>query len=297
MLYPVSTYYLGEDGFPLLTPYLAREDGRILTGQYSEGWINGPNFNFNSTDDISSSVSDGAHFVRAMMVFIVSLTLYFIFLCCICERQGPVTKKDVDRSLIQKRVLPHGQSRIFGSSKDKDCDSNNPESSQSCCSIRLYRNNKRAVTTLDADEILAEYRSKSHRGICKHCNSPRAQQIHHKSQKARTSDDDELVLAEEGLNTTNEENLCAICIEPFRVNETVAVSKLGNCKHIFHYECILPWAVLGNQECPVCREIFWARQCVCVPIMNPSVTSRSAVEDMKKSRFCVQHGLVSPSIV
>ena len=146
------------------------------------------------------------------------------------------------------------------------------------------------------------YRSKSFRNqaTCAKCNSRLADNEHSESEQRRTNDaDDELELTEEGIGLAIDENICSICIEPFHVGEQVTWSKMGNCRHFFHYECILPWAVLGHEECPVCREKFWTKG------MDPcfyfyyyftegSGSSTTATE-MRRSRFCVEHGLVSPS--
>ena len=48
---------------------------------------------------------------------------------------------------------------------------------------------------------------------------------------------------------------CVICLEPFRVGDTVSWSQGNNeCLHVFHHECILQW--LENpkhDDCPSCR--------------------------------------------
>lgn len=119
----------------------------------------------------------------------------------------------------------------------------------------------------------------------------------------------ELALAEEGNLCNNTENLCPICITPYEIGEDVSWSKLQYCRHVFHYECIVPWAVLGNFDCPVCRETFWSRRikskCCgdspkCVGFVQTQAEriffpEKKPLDSKVRSRFCVIHGLVSPS--
>lgn len=56
----------------------------------------------------------------------------------------------------------------------------------------------------------------------------------------------------DGLNQDLKENekVCSICLNEFQDEEIV--SKLPECKHIFHKECIREW-LLRNHICPFCR--------------------------------------------
>ncbi len=134
--------------------------------------------------------------------------------------------------------------------------------------------------------------------LCAHCQLQASGETSDKPSQASNNNnndggDIEIALAETGLCGIDSNQLtCSICFEPFVVEENVTWSRIGHCRHAFHYDCILPWAVLGNYECPVCRAVFWSRSTpttrCCLPL------ARSERKEMKRSKFCVQHGLVSP---
>ncbi|XP_015791109.1 RING finger protein 150 [Tetranychus urticae] len=42
---------------------------------------------------------------------------------------------------------------------------------------------------------------------------------------------------------------CAVCIEPFKINDVVRILP---CKHVFHKSCIDPW-LLDQRSCPMCK--------------------------------------------
>lgn len=50
---------------------------------------------------------------------------------------------------------------------------------------------------------------------------------------------------------TNEENLCAICLDV--IGTQAPVTYLVVCHHFFHRICICEW-LKNHQRCPVCRE-------------------------------------------
>lgn len=64
-------------------------------------------------------------------------------------------------------------------------------------------------------------------------------------------------------NTTQPETMesdcvCAICLDSFEVNQTVALSKNDCCRHAFHQACITEW-LLKHEECPCCRSKLLVR--------------------------------------
>ena len=213
----------------------------------------------------------------------------------VCERDRAISKRDIDRSIITKvresissdlylskfvdhhehimclnllyihisqfyfkRVLPHGseeqcQSEDIDNSteeEEKDID----EDHMSCLTHLLppcWRNTKDKVAP--EEDILEQYRARSAH-VCTHCNSLRMDVGHN----GVVADNDELVLAEQG-ECIAEKMTCNICLEAFEVGQKVSWSKEG-CQHVYHYDCILPWAILGHVRCPVCREVYWCRE-------------------------------------
>lgn len=48
---------------------------------------------------------------------------------------------------------------------------------------------------------------------------------------------------------------CAVCFCEYEEGEKVVWSEL-ECKHAFHYECMMPWLSKGKKRCPICRHWF-----------------------------------------
>ena len=192
-----------------------------------------------------------------------------------------------------KRVLPHGseeqcQSEDIDNSteeEEKDID----EDHMSCLSHLIppcWRRNMKDKVKAEED-ILEQYRARSTaRHVCTHCLSLSIDTGHNEV----VADDDELVLAEEG-ECIAEEMTCNICLEAFEVGQKVSWSKEG-CQHVYHYDCILPWCILGHVRCPVCREVYWSRENR--GLCRRRKESESAIE-MRKKTFCVIHGFKSPT--
>lgn len=55
---------------------------------------------------------------------------------------------------------------------------------------------------------------------------------------------------------TTHRPMCAICVSPYCLGETICWSTHDECHHCFHAECIQKW-LLGHVECPCCRLPFW----------------------------------------
>eukprot|EP00979_Chaetoceros_neogracilis_P009524 scaffold2166_cov144-Chaetoceros_neogracile.AAC.2 len=48
---------------------------------------------------------------------------------------------------------------------------------------------------------------------------------------------------------------CAICLEIYKVNDTVCWSANEACHHAYHFDCMMDW-LMENDECPLCRENY-----------------------------------------
>ena len=50
------------------------------------------------------------------------------------------------------------------------------------------------------------------------------------------------------------DELCAICLEPYKENDDISFSKHQNCNHAFHRSCIVSWLKDEfRNDCPCCR--------------------------------------------
>eukprot|EP00980_Cylindrotheca_fusiformis_P030588 scaffold25076_cov122-Cylindrotheca_fusiformis.AAC.3 len=48
---------------------------------------------------------------------------------------------------------------------------------------------------------------------------------------------------------------CTVCFSKYEEGDKVVWSDL-DCKHAFHYDCMMPWLVKGKKRCPICRDWF-----------------------------------------
>jgi len=64
---------------------------------------------------------------------------------------------------------------------------------------------------------------------------------------------------ETGRDQTLASSGCAICLEPYQVNDIVVWSSNTKCSHIFHRSCLVAYFAAqkdGKSPCPCCRQNF-----------------------------------------
>lgn len=59
----------------------------------------------------------------------------------------------------------------------------------------------------------------------------------------------------EGLEETNGDGVCSICLGEFEREELV--SRLPGCRHLFHAICITRWLDWDRFTCPLCRSLIF----------------------------------------
>ena len=63
---------------------------------------------------------------------------------------------------------------------------------------------------------------------------------------------DEKVKREIFAENSKKSEKCNICLEA--INRGDQVTRLDNCNHIYHYDCIMQWVRVKN-SCPTCTKI------------------------------------------
>ena len=63
------------------------------------------------------------------------------------------------------------------------------------------------------------------------------------------------ICTKEGRTISSSE--CAICLDSYKVNDSIVWSKNTSCPHVFHSVCIEPWLCeKRNKCCPTCRQNY-----------------------------------------
>lgn len=262
----------------------------------------------NTTSDEGGDAATTVECVQAVFAFGLALTVYFCMLCNIWLKDGSVTKKEVERSIVHKRVVAHGQSHCF------DCDHAQDDEclkKHSCCCGKIAkscqwrseaqyccrRKGLRTIHRTSIDDVKNSNRPDPTTSQTEYANTAGVDDAD--PGQASISDLDQ---AEQGLVTIalDEEIACPICLEPMKLGEEVAWSKLRRCQHVYHYECITRWLFDGNMHCPVCRDRYWKRnyrKCDsenCCTKLIYGKQSDLGDNDARRYRFCEVHGLTLP---
>ena len=58
------------------------------------------------------------------------------------------------------------------------------------------------------------------------------------------------------LKTKERPISCPICHDEYQEDDQIAFSDNDECKHHFHTDCIMEWMMKGNDDCPMCRNIY-----------------------------------------
>lgn len=92
---------------PISTYYLMDLDGERALFNRPPDWYNTVN---STTPNVGMTAADrDTAYVRAVIGFALSLSLYFCFMACICREERDASRKEVDRSIVRKvrrRCLP-----------------------------------------------------------------------------------------------------------------------------------------------------------------------------------------------
>ena len=244
--------------------------------------------------------------MQAVFVFILGLCVYFCMVCNLWIRDGSVTKKEVERSIVHKRVMAHGQSHCFDCDQDQDdecikkhfCCVKSAKFCHPCRSVAQYclrRKRMQALLPTPTDDIKNSNRSNP--------TEESDNTSEHDAEPEQTSHIRDIDQVEQGLVTValDQEISCPICLEPMKRGEEVAWSKLRKCLHVYHYECITRWLFDGNMHCPVCRDRYWNRNyraCewggnVCMNLIHRKQSDMSG-NSAGRYQFCEFHGITLP---
>eukprot|EP00581_Thalassiosira_minuscula_P018563 CAMPEP_0183733360 /NCGR_PEP_ID=MMETSP0737-20130205/40948_1 /TAXON_ID=385413 /ORGANISM="Thalassiosira miniscula, Strain CCMP1093" /LENGTH=233 /DNA_ID=CAMNT_0025966599 /DNA_START=51 /DNA_END=749 /DNA_ORIENTATION=- len=227
-LYPFLTYYYTSENDRNLGP--AQHSPYNLTSWQQQ------RANSNDSADFGMAGSGGqVPYARAVFGFVIALFIYFCILSYYWDMHGEASRKEVDRSIIKKRVLRHGQSQLFSRDEKYASDDEAVSKPSACCCIKRKKRlnapdpqpaGESVEICIDpapesAEDILKSYRDHK---MCVECNSMRLNNGENGTDvdQSTTGSDDELVRAEEGTNTPNDEMVCPICLEPFHIGEQVA---------------------------------------------------------------------------
>ena len=81
--------------------------------------------------------------------------------------------------------------------------------------------------------------------------------VHHKRYIALKEKQDSLYSMFYGHRVIDCSSECSICMENLYtpINGMVQVTKIEQCQHVFHQQCIEHWKAHGGKTCPICRSV------------------------------------------
>jgi hypothetical protein len=111
-----------------------------------------------------------------------------------------------------------------------------------------------------AVENIISFHRKSNSSVC----SGGTQCLDNSTSSSASVDDSERVPKYDLGHNENNENICSICLDTFRVGDEVSWSKDLRCHHCFHSDCLIAW-LMKRGECPVCRSSFLCKEDFIIP--------------------------------
>lgn len=251
----------------------------------------------NTTSHSGDATTTGVEYIQAISGFFMVLLVYFCMICNMWLTDGSITEEEVQRSIVHKKVLSHGQSHCFDcndAKKDrKSCQSCRSSVAQFCCIRKRTQKVLPTTSTEDGNQcvqVIATSQSQSNANTV----DADIDTEQHQYGDALTALDQ----AEQGIVALDQEITCPICLEQILLGEEVAWSKLRHCKHFFHFKCIKHWLMQGHMQCPVCRDRYWNRSYrknhKCTKIIYKKESDPIDDMDARRFNFCELHGLTWP---
>lgn len=244
----------------------------------------------NHTLPLDRDGESAAFYYQGVIGFGLVMCIYFCMLCSIMTRDGPITKEEVERSIVHKCVLPHGQAHCFDC-KSKKTEGRVPNWCRSFRSLAHFffrRKRGRTISPAATDSNRCDPETSQ----SKDCDC---------AVDVDADSLDEVDQAEQG-GVIELDHSCPICLERLKIGEEVAWSKLRHCQHTFHYDCIMKWLRIGHMHCPVCRDKYWKRNYrkfnkwkMCANLLYKKEPDKVDVMDARSFLFCEVHGLVKPT--
>jgi hypothetical protein len=88
-------------------------------------------------------------------------------------------------------------------------------------------------------------------------NHPKSNLVIQSQRKSNRHNNKKCKVATPSSNvSTNSVQLCAICLEDYKVGEDIGWSRNPLCHHVFHKDCILE-SLKAYNSCPICRNSYY----------------------------------------